>query len=142
MKVLIDTNVALDFMSSREPFATGAEKAFLLCCSDLIEAYIAANSFCDLHYVLQTYLHDEEETRSAMMFWLDIVKIAQTSEIDCINALNSRISDYEDAVIESIAKRMECEYIVTRNLKDFSNSSVPALSPEEFVLKALRSRSS
>jgi len=135
MKVLIDTNVALDFMSSREPFASNAEKVFLLCCSELVDAYIAANSFCDLHYVLHKCLHDEGQTRSAMTFWLDIVKVAQTTEGDCRNALDSEITDYEDAVIESIARRLGCEYIVTRNLGDFSKSSVPAVSPETLIQK-------
>ena len=138
MKVLIDTNVALDFMSSREPFSSDAEKIFLLCCSELVDGYITVNSFCDLHYLLHKYLHDEEQTRSAMSFWLDIVKVAQTDESDCRNALASDITDYEDAVIASVAERSGCEYIISRNPGDFSKSSVPVISPQEFIAIALK----
>ena len=137
---MIDTNVAVDFMSSREPFSSDAEKVFLLSCSDLVEAYVTANTFCDLHYIIHKYFHDEEQTRSAMSFWLDIVSIAQTTEEDCRNALKSDIDDYEDAVIASVAERTGCEYIVTRNLRDYSNSAVPAISPGEFIGVALRAQ--
>lgn len=137
MKVIIDTNVALDFMSSREPFSSNAEKVFLLCCSELVEGYVTANSFCDIHYVLHKALHNEEQTRSAMNFWLDIIKIASATEIDCRKAMRSGIKDYEDAVIDSVAERTGCDYIVTRNLEDFSKSAVPAISPQDFIKIAM-----
>ncbi len=138
MKIIIDTNVAIDFMSAREPFSDDAEKVFLLCSSEIVNAFVTANSFCDLHYIIHRYFHDEEKTRSAMSFWLDIVSIAQTTEEDCRNALESGIADYENAVIASVAERMGCEFIVTRNVGDFSNSVVPAISPRDFIEVALK----
>ena len=52
---------------------------------------------------------------------------------DIMNALSSRILDFEDAVAGAIAKRIKAECIVTRNTKDFSNSPVPATDPKDFL---------
>ncbi len=48
-------------------------------------------------------------------------------------ALNSKINDYEDAVIEISPLKNEMDYIITRNLKDFKHSNVKLLSPSEFL---------
>ena len=48
-------------------------------------------------------------------------------------AFNSKISDFEDAVIEVSSFENEIDYIVTRNLNDFKKSSVKSLSPTEFL---------
>ena len=66
------------------------------------------------------------------------MKILEVSEEDCIKALGSQITDYEDAVIAQVARRNGCDYIVTRNLKDFENSPIPAVSPSQFIGLALR----
>ena len=50
---------------------------------------------------------------------------------DCIQALQSRIADYEDAVMAETALWISADYIVTRNLRDYSRSPVPVLSPAE-----------
>ena len=45
----------------------------------------------------------------------------------------SKIKDYEDAVIESSCLKNEIDYIVSRNLKDFKNSRIKAISPKEYI---------
>lgn len=42
--------------------------------------------------------------------------------------------DYEDAMVSIAALEMGCTAIVTRNIKDFSSSKVPALTPDEYLL--------
>ena len=41
--------------------------------------------------------------------------------------------DYEDAVAAAAAKKAKCDYIITRNKRDFTNSPVPALTPGEVL---------
>ena len=138
MKVLIDTNIALDLMTSRQEFQVEAAKVFALCTGGLAEGFFTANSVCDLHYVLHRHFHDEKRTRSALETWLNLVGILEVSGDDCMKALNSKTADYEDAVIQQTAARSGCDYIVTRDLRDFEFSPVPAISPGEFVKLALR----
>ena len=47
--------------------------------------------------------------------------------------LNEDFSDIEDGLQMECAKRVNASYIITRNLADFSNSSVPAILPGDFL---------
>ena len=42
-------------------------------------------------------------------------------------------SDYEDAIQMVCAQRMKVDFIVTRNIKDFIESKVPAMKPDELL---------
>ena len=138
MKVLIDTNITMDFMSDRNPFSDDAEKVFTFCCSGLIEGYMTVNSFCDLHYILRKHLRDKNQLTSVLSFWLKFVEILDTTSSDCRLAFESPVLDYEDAVISEAARRCGIEYIVTRNINDFKKSPVPAVSPADFVKIAMK----
>ncbi len=138
MKVIIDTNIALDMMANRQDFQDEAAKVFTICIGGLAQGYFTSNSVCDLHYVLHRHFHDERRTRSVLETWLNLVGILEVNRDDCMKALNSKTADYEDAVIQQAAARSGCDYIVTRNLRDYEFSSVPAVSPAEFVKLALR----
>lgn len=138
MKVMIDTNVAMDLLSDRAPFSDDAEKVFTFCCTELVDGFMTVNSFCDLHYILRKCLHNEDDARSVLGFWTRFVGILDTTSTDCINSLDSESSDYKDAVIQQAAKRCKFDYIVTRNVEDFVDSPVPAVTPSEFISIALK----
>ena len=138
MKVLIDTNIALDLMTNRQDFQDDAAKVFTLCIGGLAQGFFTSNSVCDLHYVLHRHFHEEHQTRRTLETWLNLVGILDVNEEDCHKALSSQTADYEDAVIQHTAKRNGCDCIVTRNLKDFAESPVPAISPRDFIELALR----
>lgn len=138
MKVIIDTNIALDMMANRQDFQDDAAKVFTLCIGGLAEGFFTSNSICDLHYVLHHHFHDEHQTRKSLETWLNLMGVLEVTGEDCIRALDSQMTDYEDAVIVQAAKRTGCDYIVTRNLKDFSSSPVPAVSPRDFINLALK----
>lgn len=48
-------------------------------------------------------------------------------------ALDSEIDDVEDAVIEISAIDNSVDFVLTRNIKDFKKSKVPAKTPEELL---------
>ena len=57
---------------------------------------------------------------------------------DIVNAVESDMSDYEDAVIAATAKRNRIDFIITRNTKDFKESPVPVLTPSQFIETSLK----
>lgn len=63
----------------------------------------------------------------------DLFGILNVTGQNCIDALASQIKDYEDAVLENVAKLNEIDYIVTRNLKDYEMSSVSVLPPDKMI---------
>ena len=56
-----------------------------------------------------------------------------TSGEDCRQALLSKISDFEDAVMVETAKRSKADCIVTKNIKDYANADITIYTPEEFI---------
>lgn len=133
MNVLIDTNVILDAMVSRVPFCEAAQKLFLLAAEDKINAYITANSVTDIHYLLHKYLHDNAMCRQSLSKLFTLFSILDVTGPDCSKALELPMSDYEDALLAACAKRGKMEFIITRNLKDFTGSPVKAISPDDFL---------
>lgn len=64
-----------------------------------------------------------------------LFEVHDTFAEDCQKALKSLMNDYEDAVMAETGKRIEADYIVTRNLKDYRLSEVKVLSPQELLEK-------
>ena len=63
-----------------------------------------------------------------------LFRLTDTYAEDCINALHSKMTDYEDAVMDETAVRTGMDYIVTRNIKDYKHSKVKATTPSDFLL--------
>lgn len=133
MNVLVDTNVILDAMTSREPWNKAAEKILIMAANKHIYVNISASAVTDIYYILRKNLHSAENAKKVLQSLFSLVHILNVTSTDCIEAFASEISDYEDAVIESVAKRNELDCIVTRNRKDFEKSKVKIMSPDELV---------
>ncbi len=54
MRVLIDTNVVLDFLQEREPFAENAAKLFERVDTGEIEGFIAATTITNIYYIVRS----------------------------------------------------------------------------------------
>jgi predicted nucleic acid-binding protein len=135
MSVLIDTNVILDAITGRAPFNENAEKLFLLTAEDKINASITANSVTDIYYLTRKYLQSIEEAKIVLWKLFALFQILDVTGTDCEKALELNMSDYEDALIATCANRNKVDWIISRNTKDFINSPVPAITPEDFLTK-------
>ena len=137
MKVLLDTNVLLDAIEVRKEFFDDSSMVVLLATE--YEGFIVASNVTDIYYIEHKRNHSKEKTKTIMDKLFKIFDILDTTAEDCRNALRSDISDFEDAVTVESAKRNGIDCIVTRNAKDFKNSSIPVYTPVEFLrmLKAL-----
>ncbi|NLV17005.1 MAG: PIN domain-containing protein [Syntrophomonadaceae bacterium] len=133
MNVLIDTNVILDALLARVPFDEPAQKLFIMAAEDKISACITANSVTDLHYLLHKYLRDDTQCRQALLKLFTLFNILDVTGADCEKALELPMPDYEDALLAVCAKRGKVDCIITRNLKDFNDSPVKAISPDDFL---------
>jgi predicted nucleic acid-binding protein len=133
MKVLIDTNVILDALAKRPLFYDNAEKIFFLAAEEKIKAFITASSVTDISYLIRKHLRSSEEAKLALLKLFTLFQIIDVTGEDCKKALEQNITDYEDALLATCARRNKIEYIITRNIKDFTNSPVPAILPERFV---------
>ena len=133
MKAIIDTCVILDYLQRREPFFDDALNLAIGLANREFEAYISANSITDLYYIIHKHTHDDKETRKHLTNLTQVFGIADTLAEDCIYALHSEITDYEDAVMSETASRTGVDYIVTRNVRDYTKSKIPVVTPGEFL---------
>ena len=133
MKILVDTNIIIDTLTSREPFKEDAEQIFLLAANQIEDMYIAASSATDIYYLVRKYLHSTEKAKSVMSKLYELFHILDVTSADCQEALSSEVNDYEDAVISCCANRNHMDYIVTRNIRDYEKSRIQAILPEAFL---------
>ena len=132
LNILIDTNVVLDFILHRQPFYTAAENIIETANLKIILAYVSASSVTDVYYLARRELRDRNLALQLLKNFLKIVKVAAVSEKEIESALNLSWRDFEDAVQYSVAKSNEMDYIITRNIEDFSGSEVAVVTPEDF----------
>ena len=133
MNVLIDTNIVIDALTSREPWREYAEKIFLMAANDIINMYITTSAATDIYYLIRTYLHSTETARQIMGKLYSLVGILEVKSEDLIDALASPITDYEDAVVEQVAAKSDVACIITRNLKDYKAGHTQIYPPEDFI---------
>lgn len=134
MKILVDTNVIIDALTSREPWNKSAEKIFIMAANHSMDMYITASSATDIYYLVRKYLHNTELAKQIMGKLYSLTGILEVTGVDCVDALASPISDYEDAVVERVAIRADVDYIITRNIKDYQHGSVKIILPDDFVV--------
>lgn len=133
MKVLIDTNVILDMLAKREPFCESAAKILFLSAEEKIDAYITSNMVNDIYYIARRHYMQESEARDVLHRLLQIISVLDVGHKDCLKALELPMEDYEDALLAVCAKRVNADYIVTRDMEHFRNSPVSPISPDDFL---------
>ena len=95
MRILADTNVIIDALTSREPWNKSAEEIFLMAANHTIEMYITASSATDIYYLIRKHLHNIEAAKMIMGKLYSLTGILEVTADDCMDALASAISDYE-----------------------------------------------
>ncbi len=133
LNLTIDTNIILDALLKREPWHEAAEKIILLAADKKIAASITANTVTDIYYIVNRYTRDKNKAREAVAGLAKVLDFTAVDKNDCVRAVNSPVDDYEDALLAVCAAKMKSKFIITRNVKDFENSSVKAIEPDEFL---------
>ncbi len=141
MRVLLDTNVVLDYLLARDPFAQIATEILLAAENVEFEPFVSAITPVNLYYIARK-LRGDAEARKAVKGLLAICQIAITDRAILFDALALPMKDYEDAVQTASARAVSLDAIVTRNLDDYANADFSILTPAEFLtqLRVLKSQ--
>ena len=132
-KVLIDTDVILDFFFDRHPFAEFAADILNLCEENKIKGFTTPIIICNVYYLLRKTAKHEIiiEKLKQLLSIIDVVKMDKQV---VLVALNSNFKDFEDALQNfSALENKEINIILTRNLKDYKKSSLAVLTPETYL---------
>ncbi len=131
-KVYIDTNVILDVLLDRREFLDDSMWILDLCTKGKLEGFITSNNLSDIYYFTKKYTKSEIKSRKAIEYLISFLKIVPISIVDVYSSLNIDNGDYEDAISISICEDEKADWIITRNVKDFTNTNIKVITPEEF----------
>lgn len=133
MTVLFDTNVVLDILQKREPFFSDSYRSLRKALENGDECLFSAAAITDVFYVLRKALQSSEKAKLHIEQLSQLMTFADVQSVDIHTALMRSMPDFEDAVVDAVAERHGASCIVTRNTKDFSGSTVPAVTPGDFL---------
>lgn len=132
MKVLIDTNILIDFLAERQPFYDTAEEIMDLCIEGKVDGYLAAHSITNTFYIMRkSPVEVLRKMLSKVLSFLSVIGIDGEKLISAINNLD--FDDIEDCLQLVCAEECKAEYIITRNIKDFTGSKIPPITPVDFL---------
>lgn len=133
MRIMIDTNVVLDILLKREPFFEASYGALKQAMVNDSECLVSAAAVTDIFYLLHKELHDTGKAKEGLERLLRLILVADVLALDIRTAISDSMSDFEDAVVHAVAARNKADYILTRNPRDFEGSTVPAITPQDFL---------
>ena len=134
MKLFLDANVLIDFMSERLPHYLEAATIFTLAVEHKCTIAVSSLSMVTSNYICcercNMPLADWKKKANIMK---SFVEVCSVDSEDIFFSCDSDGRDYEDNVQYEVAKRYVCDVIVTRNPQDFAQSDIPVLTPDEVI---------
>jgi predicted nucleic acid-binding protein len=133
VRVLLDTNIILDFFLEREPFFQLASEVFEAIAAECIEGLISASSATDIFYICKRQTQNLEQTRQILTQTLTLLSVCPVDYTVLNTALNSGLVDFEDAVQIACAVAQQVDAIVTRNPQDFQTTAVSIFTVSQLL---------
>lgn len=132
MRVFLDTNILLDVLLNRPGLAEESAAVILRCEALGAEMLVAWHGLATAYYLLKRG-RSEAEALVEVDKILNWARIAETSDADARRARQLGFGDFEDALQAAAAEASRADRIITRNIADFTRSTVPALDPSSFL---------
>ena len=131
--LLIDTNIVLDWLLERQPFADNAERIMEYCINGSLRGYLSVHSLLNIFYITRKEKSAAERKEILLMLcdWFEIIDVEKSMIISALQ--NENWKDLEDGLQMQSAEQENLDYIITRDINDFEHSAVKALSPEDFL---------
>lgn len=132
LRILVDTNILLDYLLCWEPYEQIAREIVLACKRKQVSGCIAAHSISNMFFILRKAF-SVEERKSLLRNLCELFEVEGIDKARILETLaNERFSDFEDCLQMECAIAFRADYIVTRNCDDFKGSRIPCIEPEEF----------
>ena len=135
MRVLLDTNIVLDYLGANQGFTEDADKVFDLAARRKDIKLVSSSAITDILYVLRRAVKDRKLLREKYESFRKKIRILSVTEKDIDTAFARDWKDFEDAVQYTVAESNGVDCIITRNKDDFEENAIPCYSPQEFLEK-------
>lgn len=132
MKIFVDTNVIIDYLVDRIPFADDAEAVIDICVREGNVGAFTGLSACNAVYIIgrATGRHRAELLVKEVASLIELLPIQPA---DIKSNLGAEHPDFEDALQISAAQSWGADVIITRDKMGFANSPIKVQAPSEFI---------
>lgn len=132
-KLFVDSDVVIDFFTDREPYVNPASELFELNEQGHVRLYLSAVSINNIYYIVRRFL-GHKKTLEVVETLIEMTEIVGTTKKEISQALKNNFIDYEDSVQYSSALTVkDLDAIITRNIKDYRNSTMAVMTPLNFL---------
>jgi predicted nucleic acid-binding protein len=132
MKIFLDTNVILDVLIKREPFYIESSKVLTLVNEKIVSGYISAITINNIYYILRK-LRDKETAKNFIIEILESFEIISLTKDILSQANKISIDDFEDGIQFFSALYCGCDFLITRNDKDYPKLGIKIITPIGFI---------
>ena len=132
MKLLLDTNALADFYLQREAFCKNINSIIIAGIYKDVELWASAKSYTDIFYIGKKHF-DSTVLQNAFLESFKFIHVCSIEKEDLASAAKECWQDFEDCLIYKTAAKINADYIVTRDAKGFTNSTIKIASPEQMV---------
>ncbi|AFZ30343.1 PilT protein domain protein [Gloeocapsa sp. PCC 7428] len=132
MRILIDTNIILDYLLQREPFCQKADLLFQAIASGQIVGYVTVTTLTDIFYIARRHTGSIEQARQAISETLTAMVICPVNRAVLESAFASDLTDFEDAIQLACAVTQELDALTTRDT-GFSSRLISVLTVGEVL---------
>jgi predicted nucleic acid-binding protein len=130
-KIFLDSDVILDMLLKRPGFYLPSANIIALAYERRINAVTSSVAFVNVHYFLDKY--DRNNKFQLLTRIRSVISILEVGETVIDLALKSGLNDFEDTVQYYTALKANVDFIITRNIKDYKQSTIPVLTPDQFL---------
>ena len=133
MRLLLDTNVVLDILLERAGFCDEALDMMEKAISKSDRLFLSSSAATDIYYIVRKNTKDKDKALSCIKAISSVLTFAEVNETSILSATLSKVEDYEDAVVDMVAKSVNADYIITRDTKHFKHSHIKAITPKDYL---------
>jgi predicted nucleic acid-binding protein len=130
--LLVDTNVVLDVVLNRQPWAGDAAALLDAVAKGRAQGFIAGHAVTTVDYIVDRQ-HDHATAATAVSDLLQLLSVVPLGTADFQRALGLALRDFEDGVQAAACLQVSADYLVTRNPKDFQGAPVTTRAPGEVL---------
>lgn len=130
-QVLFDSDVLIDVLAQRQPFVSASANALNRVTQLQVQGFVSGHAVTNIFYLLRRQV-GSETAHQLLSRLLQHLQVASVTDEVIRAALQSSMTDFEDAVTSEAANAAGVQVIVTRNTSDFAASVIPAVLPEAF----------
>lgn len=132
--VFLDTDVIMDFLTKRAPFAYSAMKLMEYGQRKSLRLSVSSLSISHANYLIGR-LENKSKAREKIKLLLELVEVLPVQQSTIRKATYSKFKDFEDAIQNFCAEENDTLILITRNVKDYQQSNLAIQTPVEFLSK-------